>query len=110
MNEQTEFDAAQIRAVSVQVEQVAREIALRAGILHEKFNELYCNWHYADPVHDVPFEHYMLALARAKFLCDEACALTQQAKEMQRYGLPVPTGNESKDCYDYGEIPSMAWL
>lgn len=90
MNKQTPINDAAIRAASVQIEQLAQSIQSRAELLREQFDELYPNLQFADPVKDVAFDRYMIALARAKSLCEVMPSLAYQAREMQRFGLPQP--------------------
>lgn len=86
MEKQTAFDDSQIRVVSVQVEELAHEINNRATVLREKFNELYPNLQFADPVKDVEFHRFMITMAHVKMLCDQMPSLAHQAREMQNYG------------------------
>ena len=86
MSKQTTIDDAQIRAVSVQVEELAREIQNRANVLREKFHELYGNLKYADPVKHAAFDRYMITMAHVKMLCDQMPSLACQAREMQLFG------------------------
>lgn len=90
MPKQTTIDDAAIRAASVQIEQLAQSIQSRAVLLSEQFDALYLNLKFADPVKDVAFDRYMIALARAKSLCEVMPFLAYQAREMQRFGLPQP--------------------
>ena len=86
MKPEKQFDDAQIRAVSVQIEELAHEINNRAKVLREKFNELHGNLKYADPVKDVAFDRYLITMAHVIMLCDQAPSLAYQAREMQGYG------------------------
>lgn len=88
MKQENEMNTAQIRAVSVQIEQVANNIQSQALLLREKFDELYGNLQFADLAKDVAFDRYMCTLARAKSLCEVMPSLAYQAREMQCFGLP----------------------
>jgi len=90
MPKQTTINDAAIRAASVQIEQLAQNIQNRAVLLREQFDKLYPNLQFADPVRDVAFDRFMIALAHAKMFCDQMPSLAYQAREMQRFGLPVP--------------------
>jgi len=87
MPKQTTINDAAIRAASVIIEELAHEIQNRASVLREKFDELYPNLQFADPIQDVAFDRYMIALAHAKMFCDQMPSLAYQAREMQRFGL-----------------------
>lgn len=93
MPKQTTINDAQIRAVSVQVEQLAHNIQSQALLLRDAFNELYPNLQFADPVRDVAFDRYLLCMANAKLLCDQMPSLAYQAREMQTFGLPDPVAD-----------------
>ena len=90
MPKQTTINDAAIRTASVQIEQLAQQINHRAKLLCEQFDALYPNLQFADPVKDVAFDRYLIALARAKSLCEVMPSLAYQAREMQRFGLPQP--------------------
>jgi len=86
MPNQTTFDDAQIRTISVQVEQLAHSIQSHALLLREKFDELHPLLQYVDPIKDVTFQRYMITLAHVKMLCDQVPSLAYQARKMQSYG------------------------
>lgn len=86
MPQQKQINDAQIRVVSVQIEELAHELQNRAKVLREKFDELYPNLRYADPVKDVAFDRYLITMANVIMLCDQAPSLAYQAREMQSYG------------------------
>ena len=95
MPKQTTINDAAIRAASVQIEQLAQQINHRAKLLCEQFDALYPNMRFADPVKDTAFDRYMIAIARAKSLCEVCPSLAYQAREMQRFGLPDPAADYS---------------
>ena len=82
----TQINTAQIRAESVQIEELAHEIANRGRVLREKFDALYINLKFSPPLKDGPFDRYMSAIAHVLLLCDQAPSLAYQAREMQSYG------------------------
>jgi hypothetical protein len=88
MPKQPKFNDAQIRAESVTVEQLAHNIQSQALLLSEKFDALYVNLKYADPIKDAAFDRYMITMAHCKMMCDQMPSLAHQAHEMQTYGLP----------------------
>lgn len=96
MPKSTTINDAAIRAASVIIEQLAQNIQSRAELLREQFDALYPNLQFADPVKDVAFDRYMIALAHAKMFCDQMPSLAHQAREMQRFGLPVPAADLSR--------------
>lgn len=99
MLKQTQFDEAQVRAVSVQVEELAHNIQSQALLLREKFDALYPNLQFADPIKNAAFDRYMVTLAHAKMLCDQMPSLAHQAREMQSYGkqqLVIDVSNLSR--------------
>lgn len=95
MPKQTTFNDAQVRSASVTIEQLAKNILSQAVMLREQFDALYPNLKFADPVKHADFDRYMLAIARAKSLCEVCPGLAWQAREMQRYGLPNPVSDVS---------------
>jgi hypothetical protein len=90
MPNQTQIDTAQIRAESVQIEELAHEIANKGKVLREKFDALYINLKFSPPLKDGPFDRYMCAIAQVIMLCDQAPSVAYLAREMQSYGKQQP--------------------
>ena len=86
MPQQTQINTTQIRAESVQIEELAHEITSRGRVLREKFDALYINLKFSPPLKDGPFDRYMSTIAHVILLCDQAPSLAFLAREMQSYG------------------------